>query len=445
MYRPRKGLPQGRRLRLLLAPALTRRAPRRILCGVRTETTPQRATKPPLLIGEAPPRAGLGPLGPFDCASGDTIARLLTEADPSRGPWDRARALGAFERRNLLGEWPGPDARGRGSALPRGTARAAAAALLASGEVAGRRVVLAGSRVADAFRALLPLGSELRWQGATWLQVPHPSGLTQDYNRAEVRREAGRALLRWVDRCAAEQVAEVRIASAAWYHFGRGQFRGDLDQARRALEAATLRVFRWCATSPVSDRAHEPLAALRAYLRCIALGLGLRVALRSAGVALIHDRHEPLAGDMASPVKPMLADDWRPIEQAAAAAVADLYAGCAPDGSLLRPLPDPGEEAAARREAHAADLDCAAIEAAWWHPTASDRVQADPLCGAARRAPSGPTGGSGPTLLHLLEVAAAGLDRAAWRGPEDLRAALDALAREVPALPLPGGEVALAR
>ncbi len=72
------------------------------------------------------------------------------------------------------------------SALPRGTARAAAAALLASGEVAGRRVVLAGSRVADAFRALLPLGSELRWQGATWLQVPHPSGLTQDYNRAEV-------------------------------------------------------------------------------------------------------------------------------------------------------------------------------------------------------------------------------------------------------------------
>ena len=85
----------------------------------------------------------------------------------------------------------------------------------------------------------------------------------------------------------------------------------DLDQARRALEAATLRVFRWCATSPVSDRAHEPLAALRAYLRCIALGLSPRVALRSAGVALIHDRHEPLAGDMASPVKPMLADVLR--------------------------------------------------------------------------------------------------------------------------------------
>jgi hypothetical protein len=271
--------------------------------------------------------------------------------------------------------------------------------------------------------------------------IPHPSGLTREYNCADVREVAGGVLRRAMDLSAAELAAEVRIAPAAWYHFGYARFRGDLDQVRRALESATLRVFRWCATSPVSDRAHETLAAWRAYRRALALGLSLPVAVRAGAIALVHDRHEPLAGDMASPVKPLLRDDWRPIEQACAAAVADLYAGCAPLGSPLRPFHDEQGERAAAEQAHAADLDCAAIEAAWWHPTASDRVQTDPLCGAAAKA----LHGLPAPALEMLEVAAAGLDRAAWRGVDDLRAALDALSADLPALPLPGGEVPLAR
>ena len=421
----------------------------RRLRGVRTETTPQRFPGPPLLIGEAPSPGGLGPAGPFDCASGDAIARLLTEADPRGEQWDRARALAAFERRNLLPGRPGRDKSGRGSALPTSAKRAAAASLLSFDRLAGRRVVLAGSRVADAFGLALPIGAELRWRGATWSQVPHPSGLTRAYNDPRVRRDAGAALHRAVDRCAAEQRAEVRIGERAYYHFGRAQFRGDLDEARAALASASSRVYRWCATSTVCDRAHEALAAVRAYQRVLALAAGLSLqvpvlvaALRAAARNLIHDRHEPLAGDMASPVKPLLADDWRPIEQATAAAVADLYAGCAPLGSSLRPLADVAAERFAGREAHAADLDCAAIEAAWWHEIAHERVQADPLCAASRSALVGP----GRALaLARLEAGAADLDRAAWRGPEEFRAALDALAAELPPLPLPGGEVPLAR
>ena len=421
----------------------------RRLRGVRTETTPQRFPGPPLLIGEAPSPGGLGPAGPFDCASGDAIARLLTEADPRGEQWTRARALSAFERRNLLPEWPGRDKSGRGSALPTSAKRAAAASLLSFDGVAGRRIVLAGSRVADSFGLALALGSELRWRGATWSQVPHPSGLTSAYNDARVRREAGVALHRAIDRCAAEQRAEVRIGQRAYYHFGRAQFRGDLDEARAALASASGRVYRWCATSIVCDRAHEALAAVRAYQRVTALapGLSLRVpvglvALRAAARNLIHDRHEPLAGDMASPVKPLLADDWRPIEQATSAAVADLYAGCAPLASPLRPLADEAAETFAGRQAHAADLDCAAVEAAWWHETAHERVHADPLCEAARAVSADPRR---PAALACLEAGAADLDRAAWRGPDEFRAALDALAAELPPLPLPGGEVPLAR
>ena len=418
---------------------------------MRTETTPQRAPGLPLLIGEAPPPSGLGPLGPFDCDSGDKLAGLLTEAAAPNGPaWTREEALAAFERVNVLERWPGKA--GKGSRFPVAEARQGANAIVGR-LLVGQRVVLAGKRVASAFGLLAPIGAWVNVRGTHFTVIPHPSGSTRDYNCALTRVAAGSALLRAIERCRAEREAEVRIAPAAWYHYGRGQFRGDLDQARRAIESATLRVFRWCATSIVSDRAHEPLAAVRAYARCKALGLSEQVAVRSAAIDLIHDRHEPVAGDMASPVKPLLADDWRPIEQAAARAVADLYAGDAPLGSPLRPLADPAAERQAQEQAHAADLDCAAIEAAWWHPTASDRVQADPLCGAARRAAHLLPGGLGATscggrsspALDMLEVAAAGLDRAAWRGYEDLRAALDALAAELPALPLPGGEVGLAR
>ncbi len=408
---------------------------------MRTETTPQRSPGPPLLIGEAPPPGGLGPAGPFDCASGDNLARFLTDNATARGErrgFVRADVLAGFVRVNLLHEWPG--SRGKGSALPRSSARVSARDLLER-VPGGRRVVVAGQRVADALGLRLPLGAWLRWRGSQWAVIPHPSGLTREYNCADVREVAGGVLRRAMDLSAAELAAEVRIAPAAWYHFGYARFRGDLDQVRRALESATLRVFRWCATSPVSDRAHETLAAWRAYRRALALGLSLPVAVRAGAIALVHDRHEPLAGDMASPVKPLLRDDWRPIEQACAAAVADLYAGCAPLGSPLRPFHDEQGERAAAEQAHAADLDCAAIEAAWWHPTASDRVQTDPLCGAAAKA----LHGLPAPALEMLEVVAAGLDRAAWRGVDDLRAALDALSAELPALPLPGGEVPLAR
>ena len=413
---------------------------------VRTETKPQRSPGPPLLIGEAPPPGGLGPLGPFDCASGDNLARILTDGATALGApraWDRPAALAAFDRRNVLAAWPGKAS--KGSRFPRADARRGAH-LLMEQIPRGARIILAGSRVADAFGLALPLGAWARSHGAHWTVIPHPSGATRAYNLAATREAAGMVLLRALDLCAAEQRAEVRVGPSAWYHYGRGQFRGNLAVARAMLADATTRVFRWCATSHVSVRAHEALTAWRAYRRCLARLHTTRVAVRSAAIALIHDRHEPLAGDLASPVKPLLREDWRPIEQAAAAAVADLYAGDAPEGSPLRPLA-PADEHAAQVQAHAADLDAAALEAAWWHPDASERALEDPLCHAARAAHVPVTGMDDfPLGLVVLEVAAADLDDAAWSpGYDSLQAALERLSAHLPALPCPGEGVALAR
>jgi len=101
----------------------------------------------------------------------------------------------AFERRNLLPEWPGPG-RDKGDAFPAGLAHEAAKAMLAG--LRARRAVLLGRGVAEAFGLCAPPLEWTRlpcpggWYEAAYL--PHPSGLNHWWNVAENAAAAARFL-----------------------------------------------------------------------------------------------------------------------------------------------------------------------------------------------------------------------------------------------------------
>ena len=134
--------------------------------------------RPLLVVGEAPSRLSLEPLGG---RCGSLLEDLL-----GPGAW------AAADRVNLLGEWPGRE--GRGSAFPLALARASASALA---ERFGRYrvVLLLGARVARA-ASLCP--RELEWcmvRGACVGRLPHPSGVNRWWN-SEENRAAARAFAR---------------------------------------------------------------------------------------------------------------------------------------------------------------------------------------------------------------------------------------------------------
>ena len=141
----------------------------------------------PILIGQAPSARSRSRVA-FDGPSGYRLARIL--GTPSILPW--------FETANLLGRFPGKGARRKGDAFPMGRARAAARRLMPT--LAGRLVVLAGSRVAAAFGLRCGLFESARpaW-AARVLVIPHPSGASRRLNEPEARdrlREVLAPLLR---------------------------------------------------------------------------------------------------------------------------------------------------------------------------------------------------------------------------------------------------------
>jgi hypothetical protein len=153
----------------------------------------------PIILGEAPSRSGdryyhfplSGAVGERLC----TWAGLEPDAEGSRFGRFYWPLREAYELRNLLERWPGPQ--GRGAALPIPAARAAWAELLP--DLDGRVVVLLGARLATVAGVSFPEGREWgSWVQPGWCAsvtaIPHPSGLNRLYNSAEMRDRASRAL-----------------------------------------------------------------------------------------------------------------------------------------------------------------------------------------------------------------------------------------------------------
>jgi hypothetical protein len=143
----------------------------------------------PLLVGEA---SNLPSGEAFAGRSGRRLADLLGMTI--------AEFLVAFERVNLIPFWPGRSGGLKGHLFPTDVARLRATSL----DVRGRRVVLAGLRVASAFGLkevafLRPV--RLDEGEASCVVVPHPSGMVRFYNEKANRRAVGRILRRVLKLC----------------------------------------------------------------------------------------------------------------------------------------------------------------------------------------------------------------------------------------------------
>lgn len=128
-----------------------------------------------LMIGENPGLSG----DPEATLEGSVGKRLATYAG-----LDWRDYLDRTERRNLfpvyVDPWPRDEARDRAQrAFP---------------YLIGRRTILLGQRVADAFEFHWPLLNWVEVGGVTVAIVPHPSGLNRWWNDADNRSQARRFL-----------------------------------------------------------------------------------------------------------------------------------------------------------------------------------------------------------------------------------------------------------
>jgi len=133
-----------------------------------------------LLVGQAPSRTS-DPSRPLEQSQSGRRLLRLSGLQPEQ--FKRT-----FEMMNLLDCWPG--AAKTGDLFPMPEARLFAERMLPS--LAGRRVILLGPAVAEAFRVRAPL---LRWLpggrlASAWAIFPHPSGVSRYWNDPERVREA---------------------------------------------------------------------------------------------------------------------------------------------------------------------------------------------------------------------------------------------------------------
>lgn len=141
----------------------------------------------PLIIGEAPSRAG-NRYWQFPL-SGLVGKRLCIWAglspDDGGSPYGRYYwpLRERFDLMNLIERWPGPQ--GRGAAFPAEQARVAFTQL----DLRGRVVVLLGRRISDAVGLQIDfydwLGKDTCSLGCDLVAIPHPSGLNRRYNDDE--------------------------------------------------------------------------------------------------------------------------------------------------------------------------------------------------------------------------------------------------------------------
>lgn len=128
-----------------------------------------------LIIGENPGLAG----DPTAALEGSVGKRIASYAGLKWGDY-----LAMTERRNIfpayVSPWPRDEAKRRAEqAFP---------------YLLGRRTILLGQRVADAFDFHWPLLNWVEIGGVTVAIVPHPSGLNRWWNEAENRSQARRFL-----------------------------------------------------------------------------------------------------------------------------------------------------------------------------------------------------------------------------------------------------------
>ncbi len=286
-----------------------------------------------VLVGEAPPPGGCGPLGAFD---GDPGACLAGHAEIPL-----ARLLAGVERVNLLGE-PGA---GLASRWPADLAVAAATSMFCGDAgtpaLSGRTVLLAGRRVLRAFAAAvgfpaaLPALCRLEYRGATWVPLPRPSGPCRWWNDPALRVAAGAVVrdevLRWEAArdswCTfGEEVLEGNWGGCFAFRLADGDLRWLVEptpaawdagtpvepgtpaasQVVEALVRAVCRVPRWGASCGCSGGAHSRRVGHLAAVAAPEFGADPDVALRLGGG---HDLHEglPGVGDVPSPTKRWLA------------------------------------------------------------------------------------------------------------------------------------------
>jgi len=157
----------------------------------------------PLILGEAPGRGKdwVGGMFPLSGQVGVTLCRFAgLEAEALREkPGDSRHGhyywtlLKRFDCQNVLDYWPGQN--GRGSAFPIVEAEEALSEI-EQDLMARPAVVLLGRRLVDLFRLEPRAFFEWsKWPNArhgTWVAaIPHPSGLTRNYNDPEQRQKAG--------------------------------------------------------------------------------------------------------------------------------------------------------------------------------------------------------------------------------------------------------------
>jgi uracil-DNA glycosylase len=123
-----------------------------------------------VVVGQAPSRLS-DPREPLSGASGRRLAELCG--------CTHEQFMAAFERRNALDEWPG--SAGKGDAFV-GLRAARMIADRIAPELEGRRVVLLGFVLADAFGLSRAAFEFTEHRGASYAFSPHPSGASLWWN-----------------------------------------------------------------------------------------------------------------------------------------------------------------------------------------------------------------------------------------------------------------------
>lgn len=119
--------------------------------------------------------------------TGHRLWQMLNSADPAVTV---ERYLLAFDRRNLL------DSRTWNA----GRARMAAGRFLMGVDYLGLEVLVLGDEVRRAFELPKKPLEPVQMYGATWWQVPHPSGLNHFYNSPQNRKSVAAVLKGLYDR-----------------------------------------------------------------------------------------------------------------------------------------------------------------------------------------------------------------------------------------------------
>ena len=335
---------------------------------------------PAVIVLEAPPPGGCGPLGALDDAAGEQLARAVD--------LPRERLLAGLERVQLIDvpgagasyeSWPADPARMNAANMVHGTPFAFDGRPWRWPDLHGRVVLLAGRRVTRAFASVLGLPLVLpplvrvAWRDAEWVVLPNPSERCRWWCDPDVRAATGEVVR--------AEVLRREAALRSWSTFGEDGRTGSGDGSCFGFRAADCDL-RWLpaltdagwdagerltAPGPLASLAIGALARnLRRVLRwgggstCTVLAHTVRVALLAAEASrlrgdieeeqaacllegMVHDLPEALPGigDWPTPAKRWLSlasPEVAALHVRATAAVRALVPGLRPASERVTEL-----------------------------------------------------------------------------------------------------------